>query len=177
MSVTTWRSTDRIAARSLRLAAAWLLALLPLALAGPASAAVGCPPTHEAAPLKRIGGATVYHGNPDRRESQVPNQQNTDANGHWWNLFKFTDAAKFVVVCNYQDGFRFMLHLPKGVATCRQDARSFTCQSPDPQRNRPPGGAVASHPGQVLPANTASTYRGENDGGRISFEGSFVRAH
>lgn len=116
-------------ALALRPAAVGLASILLLVPALPARADVGCPAAHRAAPLKRSGGATVYFGNPDRRESQFPDQQNTDAHGHWWNLFTFRDSAKFLVVCTYQDGFRFVLHLPAGVRTCRQDALSFTCRT------------------------------------------------
>jgi hypothetical protein len=114
--------------RSPALAVAVLLA--SAMTSSPARADVGCPPLHAGAPLAEVDGSLIYQGDPSRGFIQVPNQQNQDSKGDWWNVFTFQPgkSAGFTAVCQYADKYKTAFVLQSGLTACRQDKHSFVCR-------------------------------------------------
>ena len=97
-------------------------------LPGAAHAAVECPSSSGGHRLARMGGASLYQGDPAARMDLAPDRQAADMRGS--NVWMTPNPGELTLVCRY-DGSQspVVLRLPPGIRSCTQNlaARTFTC--------------------------------------------------
>jgi len=97
--------------------------------AGAAHAAVQCPATASGHPAARMGGASLYLGDPAARMDLAPDRRAADMKGS--NVWQVAEPGRITLVCRYAGTEQqVVLRLTPDVQTCTQNLAtgSFSCR-------------------------------------------------